>query len=86
MGTVGAVAGGAMGASKEPTDGQGVFEPLVEEVKDALPHDSSALILVAENATAEKLVSAVGAKGRQVLREDLTDEQADQLTQAAVRT
>jgi uncharacterized membrane protein len=86
MGTVGAVTGGAMGASKEPADGQGVFEPLVEEVKDALPHDSSALILVAENATAEKLVSAVGAKGRQVLREDLTDEQSDQLTQAAVRT
>ncbi|SRR6266487_6385145 len=79
-GTMGAVAGGAVGASDEP----GAFDPLVEDVKDALPHNSSALILVAENATAEELVSAVGARSRQVLREDLTDEQIEELTHAAV--
>lgn len=38
----------------------------------------------AENATAEELVSVVGAWGRQVLWQDLTDEQLEQLEQAAV--
>lgn len=79
-GTMGAVAGGALGASEQT----GAFDPLVEQVKEALPHNTSALILVAENATAEELISAVGARGRQVLRQDLTDEQVEQLTQAAV--
>lgn len=79
-GTTGAVAGGALGAPEQT----GPFDPLVEQVKDALPHNSSALILVAENATAEELVSAVGARGRQVLRQDLTDEQVEELQQAAV--
>lgn len=81
-GTMGAVTGGALGASEQA----GAFDPLVEPVKAALPHNSSALILVAENATAEELVSAVGARSRQVLRQDLTDEQVEQLKQAAVRT
>lgn len=82
LGAAGAVAGGAVGASKKRN---GAFDPLVEQVKQALPDNSSALILVAENDTAEKLVSAVGARGRQVLRQDLTAEQATQLTKAAVR-
>ena len=82
-GAMGAATGGALGASSKD---ESVFDPLVEQVKDALPRNSSALILVAENATAEKLVSAVGTHGRQVLRQPLTNEQAKQLTDAAVRT
>ena len=81
-GAMGAMAGGAVGASNR----DGAFDPLVEQVKEALPHNSSALILVAENATAEELVTAVGAHGRQVIRQDLTMEQTQELTQAAVRT
>jgi uncharacterized membrane protein len=80
-GTIGAVTGGAVGASERA----GAFDPIVEQVKDALPHGSSALILVAEEATAEQLVSAVGARGRQVVRQALTDEQVEELKQAAVR-
>lgn len=80
-GTMGAVTGGALGAS----EGAGAFDPVVEQVKDALPHGSSALILVADDATAEEFVSAVGARAAQVLRQDLTDEQVDKLTDAAVR-
>jgi uncharacterized membrane protein len=80
-GAMGAMAGGAAGASSK----ESAFDPLVEQVRDVLPHNSSALILVAENTTAEKLVSAVGTHGRQVLRQDLTNEQAKQLTDAAVR-
>jgi uncharacterized membrane protein len=79
---VGGLAGGAAGASSRA----GAFDPLVDQVKDALPHGTSALILVAESATAEELVTAVGARGRQVLRQTLTDEQVDQLKQAAART
>jgi uncharacterized membrane protein len=79
---VGAVAGGAFGSAGRP----GAFDPVVEQVKDALPRSTSALILVAERPTAEELISAVGAKSRKVLRQPLTDEQVGQLTQAAVRS
>jgi uncharacterized membrane protein len=79
-GTMGAMTGGLLGASEQA----GAFDPLVEQVKDALPHGSSALILVAEKATTEELVSAVGARGRQVVRQALTDEQVDELKQAAL--
>jgi len=78
---VGALAGGAFASAGRP----GPFDPLVEQVKEALPDSTSALILVAETATAQELVSAVGGKGRQVIRQALTDEQVDQLTHAAVR-
>ena len=81
-GTMGAISGGALGASERA----GAFDPVVEQVKGALPHSSSALILVAESATAEELVSAVEGKGRQVLRQDLTEEQIEELKQAAVTT
>lgn len=84
LGALGAAAGGAIGAAT-PGDGAGALEPLVDEVKDALPPGSSALILVAESPTAEQLVSAVGPTSRQVIREQLTQEQVDQLKQAAVR-
>jgi uncharacterized membrane protein len=79
-GTMGAIGGGALGASEEA----GAFDPVVQQVKDALRHNTSALILVAEKATAERLVDAVGANGSQTLRQDMTDEQIEQLTQAAV--
>lgn len=78
-GTMGAAAGGAAG----DTGRVGAFDPLVEQVKDALPRNSSALILVAEPSTAEELTSAVGAGG-QVSRQQLTDEQVEQLNDAAL--
>ena len=78
-GTMGALTGAAAG-SREPN----AFDPIVDEVKEALPHDTSALILVAENPTAEALVSAVGRDGRQTLRQEMTDEQVRQLKQAAM--
>lgn len=78
-GTMGAMTGGAAGAHEA-----GAFDPIVDEVKEALPRGTSALILVAENPTAEKLVSAIGPRGRQTIRQDMTDEQVEQLKQAAV--
>jgi uncharacterized membrane protein len=79
-GTIGAITGGAIGASERT----GAFDPLVEHVKDALPSNASALILVAEPATAEELISAVAERGGRVSRQELTDEQVEELTQAAV--
>jgi uncharacterized membrane protein len=79
--TMGAITGGAAGASGQA----GAFDPIVDQVKAVLPHGSSALILVAENATAEEFVSAVEGDRRQVVRQDLTDEQVEQLENAAVR-
>lgn len=78
-GTMGALTGGAAG-SRAP----GAFDPIVDEVKEALPHGSSALILVAETPTAEQLVAAVGSDGRQTIRHPMTDEQVEQLKEAAV--
>jgi uncharacterized membrane protein len=80
-GAMGAIAGGVIG----DTGSAGPFDPLVEQVKDALSPGCSALILVAEHATAQELVTAAGADARQVIRRDLTDEQVKLLTQAAVR-
>jgi uncharacterized membrane protein len=79
-GTMGAVGGAAIGTSGEV----GAFDPIVNEVKDSLPHNTSALILVAETVTAEKLATAVGNVGRQTLRRELTDEQLEQMTRTAV--
>ena len=78
-GTMGAMTGGVAG----DTGSTGVFDPLVEQVKDALPRNSSALILVAEPSIAEELIAAAGAD-RQVSRQQLTDEQIEELSQAAV--
>ena len=77
--TMGAVTGGALG----DTGSKGPFDPLVDQVKDALPRNSSALILVAEPSTAEEFISAAG-EDRQVTRQQLTDEQVENLEQAAV--
>lgn len=78
-GTMGAMTGGALG----DTGSQGAFDQLVDQVKDALPRNSSALILVADPSTAEEFVAAAGAD-RQVSRQQLTDEQVEHLSQAAV--
>lgn len=78
-GTMGAMSGGALG----DTGSRGAFDPLVEQVKDALPRNSSALILAAEPSTAEEFIAAAGAD-RQVSRQQLTDEQVEHLSQAAV--
>ena len=78
-GTLGTATGGALG----DTGHAGAFDPLVAQVKDALPRNASALMLVAETPTAEELISVVGTSG-QVNRQQLTDEQVDQLSEAAL--
>ena len=79
-GTMGAMTGGAAG----DTGSTGTFDPLVAQVKDALPRNSSALILVAEPSMAEQFIAATGAQDRQVSRQQLTDQQVENLSQTAV--
>jgi hypothetical protein len=74
---------GLTGAALRDTGRPGAFGPLVDRVKDALPRGSSALILVAEPALAELLISVVGPRAR-VSRQLLTDEQVERLIEAAV--
>ena len=73
------VTGSALGDTGLP----GAFDPLVNQVTDALPHNSSALILVADPSTAEELISAVG-QGARVSRQELTGERVEHLSDAAV--
>jgi len=82
-GAIGAVSGGLIGSKH---DDPGPLGPLVQKVKNALSVQTSALILVAETATAEKLVTELGGKAQHVIREPLTDEQLDHLTRAAENT
>lgn len=77
-GTMGAMTGGAAGVHDS-----GAFDGIVDQVKDALPHGTSALILMAEEPTAEQLASVVGSHGRQTIRQEITDEQVNELRQAA---
>lgn len=69
-GALGALAGAGIGASKHSA-----FEPLVEQVKDFLPRDASALFLLAESQEAEELVTATEADAVGVLREPLDEKQ-----------
>jgi uncharacterized membrane protein len=74
----GALAGGAIGAGKESA-----FLPMVDGLKARLAPGASMLILVGETPALDGLVSAVGADDSSVLRQPLTSEQANELTNAA---
>jgi uncharacterized membrane protein len=82
-GAVGALSGGLIGSRH---DDPGPLGPLVQEVKNALSVQGSALMLVADTATTDQLITALGPKARFVIREPLTDEQLDHLTRAAKGT
>jgi hypothetical protein len=63
----------------------GAFGVLADLVRAVLPADTSALVLVAENAAVEAFVSSIAASGGQVGRRELSDEQVKELRLAANR-
>ncbi len=63
----------------------GRFGVVADLVRVMLPADTSALLLIAERPAAEAFVSAVAARGGQVGRRELSDEQVEQLRLAATR-
>lgn len=75
--STGALAGAAIGASKESA-----FLPLVEELKARLAPGASMLVLVGETPALDGLVDAVEVPESNVLRKPLTSEQAAELTAA----
>ena len=77
-GTVGAVTGGAIGASAESA-----FKPMVDELESRLAPDASMLVLVGETPALDAFVSATGAKESDLVRAPLTSEQAEELSKAA---
>lgn len=79
-----AIAGLALGPVVSPQS-TGAFGVLADVLKAALPADTSALMLIAEGPAAEEFVSAVAPHGGQVIRQELSDEQVEQLRLAATR-
>jgi hypothetical protein len=81
---IGAILGGAAGAigSQQTT---GTFGVLADLVRAALSTDTSALMLVADSPNVEDFVSAVAPRGGQVIRQELSDEQVEQLRLVATR-
>jgi len=80
---IGAILGGARAIGSAQTTGP--FGVLADQVRALLPVGSSALMLVAESAAVADFVSAVAARGGQVGRRELADEQVEQLRLAATR-
>ena len=76
-GSIGALTGAGIGASKESA-----FKPTADELKAALPPDASVLVLVGETPTLDAFVAATGAGDDAVVRTPLTSEQAAELTEA----
>ena len=75
---MGAVTGGALG----DTGSAGAFDPLVSRSRTHC-RATARRHPVAEPSTAEEFIAAAGAD-RQVSRQQLTDEQVEELSQAAV--
>jgi hypothetical protein len=67
----------------ESTRTTGIFGVLADQVRELLPADASALMLVAESAVADKFVSAVATRGGPVGRRGLSDAEVEQLRRAA---
>jgi uncharacterized membrane protein len=63
----------------------GIFGPLADLLKAALPADTSALMLIAAGPAVDAFVSAVAPEGGQVVRQQLSDDQIDMLRLAATR-
>jgi uncharacterized membrane protein len=75
--TVGMAAGATIGSSKEST-----FLPLISQFEACLRPDASMLVLVGERPVLDALVDAVNPQPGAVMREKLTSDQMDELSQA----
>ena len=83
IGLIGVILTGAGAIGSAQTTG--AFGVLADLVRELLPADTSALMLVAESPAIEGFVSAVAPRGGQVGRRELSDEQVKQLRLAATR-
>jgi uncharacterized membrane protein len=73
---LGVVVGGAIGAhAGTPTDTEPEPEEVAERLRSAVPRSSSALVLVAEAADVDDMVTALGDSARDLTRRELTEAQ-----------
>jgi len=77
---VGLVVGGALGAHAG-AGSSGEQEPaaLAEQLRNAVPPSSSALVLIAQDSDVTDMLSAVGESAESVIRQRLSDGQAAEL-------
>jgi hypothetical protein len=84
FGVIWAIAGLLAGPVLSPQS-TGAFGALADLVRAKLPAGTSALMLIADKPAAGEFVSALAPRGGQVIRQDLSDEQVEQLRLAATR-
>jgi hypothetical protein len=78
---IGAIIDGAK--ATEPEQTAGAFGALADQIRALLPADTSALMLVADSATAEQFLSAVAPRGAEVGRREVPDDIVRELRRAA---
>jgi uncharacterized membrane protein len=70
---VGAVLGSQVGA---PTESDAEPQPLVEQLRAAVPRSRSAIVMIAEPRDVDEMLAAIGDSGGEVIRQSLTAAQA----------
>jgi uncharacterized membrane protein len=78
----GAAVGGSLGALIGATDEVAFDDPALDDFADSLNNDTSALILVGEEATLADFVSAVEPYGGKIIHVDLSEDDINALRKA----
>ena len=74
---VGLVLGGVLGSQAgEPSEADPEPEPLVDQLRAAVPLSGSAIVMIAEPRDVDAMLAAIGDSGGDVIRQSLTAEQA----------
>jgi uncharacterized membrane protein len=77
---VGLVVGGVLGSQAgTPSDSEAEPQLLADQLREAVPRSSSAIVLIAPAADIDEMLAALGESARNVTRGTLTADQASQL-------
>jgi uncharacterized membrane protein len=73
---VGLVLGGLLGSQVgEPSETDAEPQPLVDQLRAAVPRSGSAIMTMAEPHDVDDMLAAIGDSGGEVIRQSLTDDQ-----------
>jgi uncharacterized membrane protein len=73
---VGLVLGGLLGSQVgEPSETDAEPQPLVDQLRAAVPRSGSAIVMIAEPRDVDDMLAAIGDSGGEVIRQSLTDDQ-----------
>jgi uncharacterized membrane protein len=77
---VGLLVGGLVGSQAGPaSDSEAEPQLLAEQLRDAVPRGSSAIVLIASSADVNEMLAALGEAAQSVTRRTLTAEESAQL-------